>query len=104
MLRRWRNRRNERVRAAALVEAADDFAWIWADTVNNDSYAYGAMLTCAEAATLARLLHVTGFANHATDLAQEHSNVCNEQACKRHPAQRSERRAWEVEAEVEVSA
>lgn len=97
MLRRWRNRHNERVRAAALVEAADDFAWIWADTANTDTYSYGASLSCAEAATFARLLHVTGYENHAVDLAQQHRDVCHDPTCTPNPAAQPKRRAWEVE-------
>lgn len=100
MLRRWRNRRQERVRLEELATALADFAWVWADVANTDSYSYGASLACSEAGTLARLLYLAGFENTATDLVREHRDVCHELTCAQPPAEEPKRRAWEPEPET----
>jgi len=58
------------------VAAAEEFAWVWSDTVNTDAYAYGASLECNEAQALARLFTACNFFNTAADLLAEHATVC----------------------------
>ncbi|MGW3153769.1 hypothetical protein [Streptomyces sp. NPDC001089] len=63
-------------RTAELIEAAEEFVWVWADTVNTDAYDYGASLECDEAQTLHRLFDVSGFTNTAAELLEDHRKVC----------------------------
>ena len=60
--------------------------WVWPDTVNTDSYAYGASLECAETNVLVRLFHTCHFPNTAADLMREHLTVCD--GAESHPTVR----------------
>ncbi|MFE2538998.1 hypothetical protein [Actinacidiphila glaucinigra] len=61
------------------LQAAEDFAWTWADTVNTDAYAYGASLECDEAQALGRFFMAFGYDNTAAELLAEHAGVCEHQ-------------------------
>ncbi|NIY68092.1 hypothetical protein [Streptomyces malaysiensis] len=69
--------RKKRAVRERQLKAAEEFTWVWADTANTDSYAYGASLECHETNALFRLFQVFNFENTASDLMQEHLTVCD---------------------------
>ncbi|MGW0536338.1 hypothetical protein [Streptomyces sp. NPDC003032] len=79
----WRDRRElEQQR----LQAADDFTWTWAATVDPDSYAFGAELDCRATNTLADLFRAYQFWNTADQLQEEHEHGPNCNRAEPHPA------------------
>ncbi|MET9470470.1 hypothetical protein [Streptomyces sp. NPDC002922] len=92
-LEKIRVRRAQRQAEREQVEAASDFAWVWADTVNEESYAYGASLECSEAHALARLFTAFTYFNTAAELMAEHAAVCGHDEPHNSPADAREEAA-----------
>lgn len=70
-------RRDRRKVHAEQLQAAEEFVWKWAETVDPESHAFGADLDCAETNTLANLFRVFHFWNTADQLVREHGPNCN---------------------------
>ncbi|WP_329271834.1 hypothetical protein [Streptomyces sp. NBC_01451] len=78
----WRDRREV---ARQRLEAADEFTWVWSDTVNPCSHEFGADLTCRETNTLATLFRLFHHWNTANQLQKEHERGPNCNNAEPHP-------------------
>ncbi|MEU0214060.1 hypothetical protein ABZ281_02690 [Streptomyces sp. NPDC006265] len=78
----WRDRAEVR---RQRLQAAEEFVWTWAETVDPDSHEFGAELGCNETNTAANLFRLFHFWNTANQLQKEHQRGPNCNNAEPHP-------------------